>query len=236
MWCQQNSFFFSPSVFDSFTFSRYRSFSFPPFRSSIHPVRFNRIYFYVCVTWKNVTACPDIWKKSEERVVLKFRLWLLTDYFLFQYQCHFVSCDDSTCSRWVGVVKHDIHQMRRDSSVLLLLPGPIFFYFISSLWRRYDVVTRTIWFSCCGQWNGPLIFFQKLNGLEWTAVCRQGARAFVFFFFFREIVNQVPTAFPIVRVNKASSFFFFSFHRLILIFGRAGLVAHRLLCCCCCCL
>lgn len=104
--------------------------------------------------------------------------------------------------------------------------------------RRYGVGWRRDadnWFSCCGQWNGPLIFFQKLNGLEWTAVCRQGARAFVFFFF-REIVNQVPTAFPIVRVNKASSFFFFSFHRLILIFGRAGLVAHRLLCCCCCCL
>ena len=74
---------------------------------------------------------------------------------------------------------------------LVLLPGPILFifyfsYFISSLCRDADNLVFLLWPV---EW--AVDFLQKSNGLEWTAVCRQGAR--VRFLLFREIVNQGPT-------------------------------------------
>ena len=121
-----------------FKFSRYRSFSppSPPPLSIQHPSgQIQQDTNFLYVTWKTLLHVPTFERNRKNVSWWNFVLTVLTDYFLFQYQCHFVSCDDSTCSRWVGVVKHDIHQMRRDSSFSL---GRSYLFFIFPIsFRRY---------------------------------------------------------------------------------------------------
>ena len=121
---------------------------------------------------------------------------------------------------------------------LVLLPGPILFIFYFPIsFRRYMSWRGQFGFlvvaSGMGRWFSSKIKWTWMDGRVQT----RSARSFSSFSWNRE--PRANSAFPIVRVNKASSFFFFSFHRLILIFGRErGRPALLPIgcCCCCCCL